>query len=147
MDRNTIGNEIEAEINASYRYKNLRELIDILLSVIILKTGKKELVGIEERLYVSLGKIFDGETTINDIKLCLSNVIKIEPLLKKMILLIDEDEYETIKQKSNLIKEKNYLISLLSELDIKSFSNRRESLEDYFMKFYKENKDFKGALK
>lgn len=41
----------------------------------------------------------------------------------------------------------NYLISLLSELDIKSFSNRRESLEDYFMKFYKENKDFKGALK
>ncbi|MFR8246773.1 MAG: hypothetical protein ACLU9V_02290 [Roseburia sp.] len=26
MDRNTIGNEIEAEINASYRYKNLREL-------------------------------------------------------------------------------------------------------------------------
>lgn len=41
----------------------------------------------------------------------------------------------------------NYLISLLSELDIKSFSNRRESLEDYFMKFYKENKNFKGALK
>lgn len=41
----------------------------------------------------------------------------------------------------------NYLISLLSELDVKSFSNRRESLEDYFMKFYKENKDFKGALK
>lgn len=41
MDRNTIGNEIEAEINASYRYKNLRELIDILLSVIILKTGKR----------------------------------------------------------------------------------------------------------
>lgn len=41
----------------------------------------------------------------------------------------------------------NYLISLLSELDIKSFSNRRESLEDYFMKFYKENKDIKGALK
>lgn len=28
---------------------------------------------------------------------------------------IDEDEYETIKQKSNLIKEKNYLISLLSK--------------------------------
>lgn len=27
MDRNTIGNEIEAEINASYRYKNLREIL------------------------------------------------------------------------------------------------------------------------
>lgn len=41
----------------------------------------------------------------------------------------------------------NYLLSLLSELDVKAFSNRRESLEDYFMKFYKEDKDFKGALK
>jgi len=58
------------------------------------------LVGIEKRLYVSLGKIFDGETTINDIKLCLSNVIKIEPLLKKMILLIDEDEYDKIVQEN-----------------------------------------------
>lgn len=58
------------------------------------------MVGIEERLYVSLGKIFDGETTINDIKLCLSNVIKIEPLLKKMILLIDEDEYDKIVQEN-----------------------------------------------
>ena len=41
MQKIIVGNEIEAEINASYRYKNLRELIDILLSVIILKTGKK----------------------------------------------------------------------------------------------------------
>lgn len=64
MDRNTIGNEIEAEINASYRYKNLRELIDILLSVIILKTGKKELVGIEERLYVSFQSLLYGRGSI-----------------------------------------------------------------------------------
>ena len=36
MDRNTIGNEIEAEINASYRYKNLRELIDILFWILMI---------------------------------------------------------------------------------------------------------------
>lgn len=40
----------------------------------------------------------------------------------------------------------NQLVAILSGLDVKSFSNRKESLEDYFMKFYKEEKDFKGAL-
>lgn len=43
--------------------------------------------------------------------------------------------------------ELNELINLLSDLPIRSFGNRRESLEDYFMKFYKEEKDFGGALK
>lgn len=41
----------------------------------------------------------------------------------------------------------NLLIALLSSLEISSFSNRRETLEDYFMKFYKEDRDFGGALK
>lgn len=40
----------------------------------------------------------------------------------------------------------NKTISILSEYAVKKFSNRRESLEDYFMKFYKEDKDFGGAL-
>ena len=44
-------------------------------------------------------------------------------------------------------KDLNAFISLLSDLDPGAFSNRRESLEDYFMKFYKEDKDFGGALK
>lgn len=44
-------------------------------------------------------------------------------------------------------KDLNELIALLSDIEIVSFGNRKESLEDYFMKFYKEEKDFKGALK
>lgn len=40
----------------------------------------------------------------------------------------------------------NGLIALLSSLAVHSFSNRKETLEDYFMKFYKEEKDFGGAL-
>lgn len=43
-------------------------------------------------------------------------------------------------------QDMNETISLLANYEIKKFSNRRESLEDYFMKFYKEEKDFKGAL-
>lgn len=101
MDRISVKNEIENEINSSYRYKELGELIDILLSVMTIKTGKKELAGIEERLYASLCKIFDANTTLSDIKLCLSNVIKIEPILKKILLLIDVEKYEKI-QRENL---------------------------------------------
>ncbi len=40
----------------------------------------------------------------------------------------------------------NELISLLSSLAVRSFSNRKETLEDYFMKFYQEDRDFGGAL-
>ena len=43
-------------------------------------------------------------------------------------------------------EDMNATISLLSGYKIEKFSNRRESLEDYFMKFYKEEKDFGGAL-
>ncbi|MGN1053033.1 MAG: AAA family ATPase, partial [Candidatus Scatosoma sp.] len=43
-------------------------------------------------------------------------------------------------------KDLNELIALLSDINVTSFGNRSESLEDYFMKFYKEDKDFKGAL-
>ena len=44
-------------------------------------------------------------------------------------------------------KDLNELIKILSTSGVTSFSNRKESLEDYFMKFYKEDMDFKGALK
>ena len=44
-------------------------------------------------------------------------------------------------------KDLNAFIALLSDCNAKEFSNRRETLEDYFMKFYKEDKDFGGALK
>lgn len=41
----------------------------------------------------------------------------------------------------------NLFIAQLSSVGVRSFSNRRETLEDYFMQFYKEEKDFGGALK
>ncbi len=43
-------------------------------------------------------------------------------------------------------KDLNTLIALLSRLPVAFFGNRKESLEDYFMKFYKEDKNFGGAL-
>ncbi len=43
-------------------------------------------------------------------------------------------------------RDLNELIALLAGLPVAFFSNRRESLEDHFMSFYKEEKDFGGAL-
>lgn len=43
-------------------------------------------------------------------------------------------------------EDMNDLIALLAAFPIRSFSNRRETLEDYFMKFYREDRDFGGAL-
>lgn len=40
----------------------------------------------------------------------------------------------------------NALIALLAAARVVKFSNRLETLEDYFLKFYKEEKDFGGAL-
>lgn len=68
----------------------------------------------------------------------------------------NKDKLQTL----NLIKERekkiylsvedselNLFIDILADLEVESFSNRKETLEDYFMKFYKEDKDFKGGLK
>ena len=41
----------------------------------------------------------------------------------------------------------NAAVKLMAEHGAIDFSNRRESLEDYFMKFYKEEKNFGGAFK
>ena len=43
-------------------------------------------------------------------------------------------------------RDLNGVIRLLSDAEVVKFSNRKESLEDYFMKFYKEDRDFKGAI-
>jgi len=40
----------------------------------------------------------------------------------------------------------NDMINVLSEYSIHGFTHLKETLEDYFMKYYKEDKDFGGAL-
>lgn len=62
----------------------------------------------------------------------------------KSFLLINDGESEVYISVDD--KDLNILISVLSALPIVSFGNRKETLEDYFMKFYKEEKDFGGVL-
>lgn len=70
--------------------------------------------------------------------------LKKEKELSSFMLLKEENESVYISIED---KDLNHLIEILSDLEVSLFSNRKESLEDYFMKFYKEDKDFKGVLK
>lgn len=80
---------------------------------------------------------FKDEKNVNKFKKSINKIPSAEILKiednKVFISLEDEDM--------------NKAIEILSGLEINEFSNRKESLEDYFMKFYKEDKDFGGALK
>ena len=80
---------------------------------------------------------FKDEKNVNKFKKSINKIPSAEILKiednKVFISLKDEDM--------------NKAIEILSGLEINEFSNRKESLEDYFMKFYKEDKDFGGALK
>lgn len=62
-------------------------------------------------------------------------------------LTIIRDEGENGLFMSFEDKDLNAVVALLAACNATTFSNRRESLEDYFMKFYKEDKDFGGVLK
>ena len=62
-----------------------------------------------------------------------------------LTIIRDEDENGLFMSLED--KDLNAVVALLAACNATTFSNRRESLEDYFMKFYKEDKDFGGALK
>ena len=92
--------------------------------------------------------------------------LKHASLKQYRIVFENEKEYERFKATYNpavirLLKDRkeknkvfiatedeeiNEVISYLSLFKIKEFNNIKETLEDYFMKFYKEDKDFGGAL-
>lgn len=60
-----------------------------------------------------------------------------------MVLLDQTEETLTLSINDTHINE---LIKKLASVNIIDFRHLKESLEDYFMKFYKEDKDFGGAL-
>lgn len=62
------------------------------------------------------------------------------------------DKFTIINQEDNHLlinindENINYLIKALSHVHFRSFSQLKETLEDYFMKYYKEDRDFGGAI-
>ena len=92
--------------------------------------------------------------------------LKHASLKQYRIVFENKEEYQKFKQTYdskiiNIVKDRgeknkvfittddkniNDVISYLSDFKVKEFNNIKETLEDYFMKFYKEEKDFGGAL-
>ena len=63
---------------------------------------------------------------------------------KIKILNVDEENLQALISTND--KYINEVVDDLSNYKIKEFSGKNETLEDYFIKFYKEEKDFGGAL-
>ena len=75
-----------------------------------------------------------------------------EELNKFKALNKDNDKFSMISSEKNEMlinvddKNINYLILAISKSKILEFNHLKETLEDYFMKYYKEDKDFGGAI-
>ena len=65
---------------------------------------------------------------------------------KDIVSILNNDE--TKNKVFITVEDKNIndFIDFMSEFEMKEFNNIKETLEDFFMKFYKEDKDFGGAL-
>ena len=94
----------------------------------ILKHASKKYYTVEFKTNKDLLEFKNNSKEINSL-----NIIK-EDSKKELFMSIDDIDL-------------NKTIKLLAKHNVVKFSNRRESLQDYFMKFYKEDKDFGGALK
>ena len=62
-----------------------------------------------------------------------------------VLKILNKDDNSSWVYISTDDKNINKVITILAEYKIKEFTNIKESLEDYFMKFYKEEKDFGGV--
>ncbi len=62
-----------------------------------------------------------------------------------VLKVLNKDDKDSWVFISTEDKNINKVISILSPYEIKEFTNKKESLEDYFMKFYKEDKEFGGV--
>lgn len=63
----------------------------------------------------------------------------------EVLKILNKDNKDSWVFISTEDKDINKVISYLSPYEIKEFTNKKESLEDYFMKFYKEDKEFGGV--
>jgi len=65
---------------------------------------------------------------------------------KKIITIVKEKDEKNKIFITCQDKDINEVINFLSNYSLKEFNHIKETLEDYFMKFYKEDKEFGGAL-
>ena len=90
-------------------------------------------------------------TSIKCFKVCFKEKCEYKEVLKDIeqseyIKLIKKNEENNAIYLSCDDKDINKLVTELSKYDITEFDNKKETLQDYFMKFYKEDNNFGDAL-
>ena len=87
--------------------------------------------------------------TLKHFKVTFKSIDSLEHFLnnkKDFINIININKESLIVNLTCEDKDINEFISYISNYEIEEFTNIKETLQDFFMKFYKENKDFGGAL-
>ncbi len=114
MDSNQLVNVICDECDEIDVFKNeskKRELVELFIKVMLVKTDVTELAGVGDRQFSAFLKMFDEDSSMNEIRMCLSDVFKIEPFLKKVLYLVDKNKYNAIQSTDSglfeVIKELN----------------------------------------
>lgn len=109
MNIDKLREEIISELKTSYSENDLDTLVDLLVKVIVSPIDREELSGIEDRQYAALEKIFDEDSPLSEVRLCLANVFKIEPTLKKILYIADGNAYDEVQNErlglANVIKK------------------------------------------
>ena len=78
--------------------------------------------------------------------------VSVEELNKFKSANKDNSTFKVIDEKANTLivnvddTKINQLVAAIAKVKVRSFTHLKETLEDYFMKYYKEDKDFGGAL-
>ena len=139
------------------------------INFIIEEKNRGKTILLSSHIFSEVDATCDRIAIIKDGKIVsefVANDLKHASLKQYRIVFEDKGEYERFKSGFDskiisIVKDKpeknkvfittddkdiNKVISYLSDFKVKEFNNIKESLEDYFMKFYKEDKDFGGAL-
>lgn len=139
------------------------------INFIIEEKNRGKTILLSSHIFSEVDATCDRIAIIKDGKIVsefIANDLKHASLKQYRIVFENKDEYQKFKSSYdqsiiNIVKDRepknkvfitcddkniNTVISYLSQFEIKEFNNIKETLEDYFMKFYKEDKDFGGAL-
>ena len=133
--------------------KRLGEMLKLFeLEDEVLKGETKRMsLGVKRKLAVVTAFMSDPDVLILD-----EPTSGLDPVMQENFIQFIHEEKErgkTILLSSHIFSEidstcdRIAMIALLAAAKVVTFSNRRETLEDYFLKFYKEDRDFGGALK
>lgn len=97
LDRTT--DKIVSEYQHELSSFDVRKMLKVLEKAIDLPVEEESLIGIQRKYNYCISKLFDGsgEMTDDDFAIVADHFFRIEPLLKKILYIVDPNTYHTLK--------------------------------------------------